>query len=91
MPHVQVGYVRDVQIERTKRVEEVRELPNLGSTHIITHPVIGHRLGDIVVTVDIEALVKLKGWKALRSKSHKSKLADGAIQLQAINIRDVIP
>lgn len=47
----------------------------------------GHTLADVELWVDVTALAKSHGIRAIGSKGKKCRLAGGAIILRAVNVR----
>jgi hypothetical protein len=56
-------------------------------SHIVTQRIVLHRNGDPIhfdITVDFQKLARGKAYKAERSRSHKTKLAEGAIIVEHV-------
>lgn len=47
----------------------------------------GFQLADIEIWVDPDALARARGWIAIRSKKHVSKLQNGGVIVKALNVR----
>lgn len=81
-----VGRICGVKRDLAKSTEEKNE--HGGYTYRSVK--IGEETADIEVYVDVAALVQALGVKAMRSKSRRSKLQEGAVTLVACNIKSEV-
>jgi hypothetical protein len=56
-------------------------------SHLVTQRIVLHRNGDPIhfdITVDFQKLAETKGWKAEQSRSHRTKVAEGAVTVEHV-------